>query len=591
MNFRKTPNLIGLILFIPCIHFFAQNANIQHSLSVNSSGDKPDTTAIVDITSTEKGLLIPRMTTVQRDDISTPANGLIVYDTDLGEICHYATDHWKCIEVDVSECHTLDEAYDCSALGDGRKINVDAGAVYLDGSQSLNTILQVENDADQSVATFRDQLPGGIGTESLITLGQNGGPTALYEQFGGTTDVVHAQSTGTGRAGFFELTAAAGMGFTALEGLHRGNGHGAFGHTGVKDSLEGNFSIIGIPISGVVGLSSQKTNANRNGVSGVSLGNDGVYGKSFAGSSGISSVATSIGMKAGVKGTMESSATTNSVDFVGVLGNPTNNGIGVIGTTGSSTTTRGHGVFGVSGAYEATPSSSIGVWGVTREGRTWPALMAKFPYLDSTYNKVQVGVLGQSEKFVAVWGESLKSIGVIGTTAQQSTNADFGSLKAGVLGEADTVGIGVIGRAKGEMNAFAGVKAHGKADRNKASALHIHDGDIRVTKMEAADTPADRISITLTWNPAVTCPEEPGPHDHVQAFISNPVKIMNQYADAERSVILLTVESTLPGVSIQLKLVENGSFDVEVTLHSANIYCMNQPPPGPFKIHYMIINK
>lgn len=42
----------------------------------------PDASAKLDITSTSKGFLIPRMTTVQRSAISSPANGLLVYQTD-----------------------------------------------------------------------------------------------------------------------------------------------------------------------------------------------------------------------------------------------------------------------------------------------------------------------------------------------------------------------------------------------------------------------------------------------------------------------------------------------------------------------------
>ena len=42
----------------------------------------PDTTAILDIVSTSKGILLPRMTTDQRDAIVAPANALLIYNTD-----------------------------------------------------------------------------------------------------------------------------------------------------------------------------------------------------------------------------------------------------------------------------------------------------------------------------------------------------------------------------------------------------------------------------------------------------------------------------------------------------------------------------
>ena len=52
--------------------------------------------AIVDITSTTKGVLFPRMTTAEKTAISTPAAGLVVYDTTLNKLCVYTT-AWETI--------------------------------------------------------------------------------------------------------------------------------------------------------------------------------------------------------------------------------------------------------------------------------------------------------------------------------------------------------------------------------------------------------------------------------------------------------------------------------------------------------------
>ena len=49
----------------------------------------PDASSILDITSTTQGLLTPRMTTAQRTAIVSPADGLIVYDSDLKSFYHY----------------------------------------------------------------------------------------------------------------------------------------------------------------------------------------------------------------------------------------------------------------------------------------------------------------------------------------------------------------------------------------------------------------------------------------------------------------------------------------------------------------------
>ena len=47
-------------------------------------GSSPDPSALLDLQSTGKGLLPPRMTTAQRNAIALPATGLIVYNTDEG---------------------------------------------------------------------------------------------------------------------------------------------------------------------------------------------------------------------------------------------------------------------------------------------------------------------------------------------------------------------------------------------------------------------------------------------------------------------------------------------------------------------------
>jgi hypothetical protein len=55
----------------------------------------PDASAQLDITSTSKGLLIPRMTASQRLAVSTPAAGLLIYDTDSSKIMQYNGTAWK----------------------------------------------------------------------------------------------------------------------------------------------------------------------------------------------------------------------------------------------------------------------------------------------------------------------------------------------------------------------------------------------------------------------------------------------------------------------------------------------------------------
>jgi hypothetical protein len=50
--------------------------------NVGIGTNTPDESSILDLESTEKGFLVPRMTTAQRNAIANPANSLIIYDTD-----------------------------------------------------------------------------------------------------------------------------------------------------------------------------------------------------------------------------------------------------------------------------------------------------------------------------------------------------------------------------------------------------------------------------------------------------------------------------------------------------------------------------
>ncbi|MGB4844133.1 MAG: hypothetical protein WBP16_06695 [Ferruginibacter sp.] len=54
----------------------------------------PNNSAMLDITSSSKGLLVPRVTSAQRVAIATPANGLMVYDTDNSSFWYYNGITW-----------------------------------------------------------------------------------------------------------------------------------------------------------------------------------------------------------------------------------------------------------------------------------------------------------------------------------------------------------------------------------------------------------------------------------------------------------------------------------------------------------------
>lgn len=84
MNFFKTPS--PLFLFI-LLTFFINSLSAQ----VGFNNPNPHPSSLVDLTAYDKGLLTPRMTSLQRIAISNPANGLMVFDTNLNAFCEYDT--------------------------------------------------------------------------------------------------------------------------------------------------------------------------------------------------------------------------------------------------------------------------------------------------------------------------------------------------------------------------------------------------------------------------------------------------------------------------------------------------------------------
>ena len=63
-------------------------------VSINNPGAAPNSSAMLDVISTTKGMLIPRMTTTQMNAISSPATGLIVFNTDCATLNYYNGGSW-----------------------------------------------------------------------------------------------------------------------------------------------------------------------------------------------------------------------------------------------------------------------------------------------------------------------------------------------------------------------------------------------------------------------------------------------------------------------------------------------------------------
>jgi len=92
----------------------------------------PNSKALLDISSTTKGIFLPRMNTSQRFDIITPPNGLLVYDTDKAEFYHYDGLSWKALLNSDYWKRPITSRKRISNLNDSVGINLSGPTEWLD---------------------------------------------------------------------------------------------------------------------------------------------------------------------------------------------------------------------------------------------------------------------------------------------------------------------------------------------------------------------------------------------------------------------------------------------------------------------------
>jgi hypothetical protein len=386
---NKLLQLIAGIAVILSLSNRSFSQGVAISINPNST---PDNSAMLDVQSTDKGFLPPRMTTIERNNIASPAEGLVVYDTDEESLFLFDGSGWKPL---VAGTENQWEAI-------GNNIYRTTGNVGI-GTDSPDQRLHISgsiyaatsNWAIRGVKTGSGTFPGVWGeTESASNNATGVRGYVLNTTPGSGSAGVHGRNFGTGLEGY------------GVRGTHDGSGHGVYGETVFGSGVYGNASSTFGTNNGVYG---ETSSSSGRGVFGIATASTGAcYGGLFVtnsnASSGLSGVATaSSGNTQGVSGTSQS---TSGRGVAGTASAITGSTYGVIGQSGS---TSGTGVYGFAYAGSGT---TIGVSGQVQSSDGFAAYFLG-PTGSRNYfqRSVGIGTTSPGSFLLAVSGSAAKTGG------------------------------------------------------------------------------------------------------------------------------------------------------------------------------------
>lgn len=134
----------------------------QTDISINATGAVADPSAILDVSSTSSGLLTPRMTEAERDAIGNPADGLIIYQTDVGAGFWFydgTNSQWRMLSRYLSGNIAMGDPPSTIVQGAGytvTRIATGTDEIQLNESYSISPSVMVSTSRSDGSAPFLD---------------------------------------------------------------------------------------------------------------------------------------------------------------------------------------------------------------------------------------------------------------------------------------------------------------------------------------------------------------------------------------------------------------------------------------------------
>lgn len=275
---------------------FTTALKAQVGIGTNS----PETSSALDVSSSDKGFLMPRMTTVQREAIVSPANGLMVFDLDTNSQWTFVDDAW--LETQAGVGKFVDGASSDIAYFEGRVgIGIDqfsqahklfvSGVKDTDGTNTAARINATYEGTGTSTATYalgavvsnssNSIVDRAVGTQGIVnnpnaggtlniavgtwpqvsssgTVGYAAGLISQVDNTGGSMTTIRGQEVVVyNRSGASMTQPSLGSFFFSNEGTISGDGFGLFIGGDGAGSVGGNSYALYVatPFSNVTGNS------------------------------------------------------------------------------------------------------------------------------------------------------------------------------------------------------------------------------------------------------------------------------------------------------------------------------------------------
>jgi hypothetical protein len=171
------------IFILLATYFLVYSTYINAQVKISNNNSSPDASAMLDIESSSKGLLLPRMSGSQMNLISNAAKGLLVFNlTDSSFYMHLDTG-WTKIATGLNVwTKNGDDIYNNNSGNTGIGTSSPANKLHVNGNVKVDGNINLLNSTNTTGVIYKEGLPflhnAGVTAQQNVYLGTNAGSFA-----------------------------------------------------------------------------------------------------------------------------------------------------------------------------------------------------------------------------------------------------------------------------------------------------------------------------------------------------------------------------------------------------------------------------